>query len=153
MKTEFINIMIISIILNICSISIHAQNSPSLVFALTDSAVAVAREDTAIALQRMFFEQRRKSRFGLVMSGIVGGTGSYLLATDSPGTTYQHIAAAGLGLVTGYYLAQLAQHIVRQRQYRPSRERQLLTFVETGQPLPRKVRRKLAPSYLSAKLN
>jgi len=118
-----------------------------------DSAIEAARGDTAIAIQRMFIDHRRKNLPGLLVCGVIVGVGGYSLATNSPETNYQRVATGGLGLLVSYAAFQLVQQVAQQRRYRPKREKQMLELIEKGRPLPPKMRRQLPSSYFSVKIS
>ncbi len=145
MKSLFL--LILSLLL--AQLPARAQTTPA---ALADSLADVAHADTSIALQRLFLAQRRTGRTRLVLGALVAGSGSVLLASARPETTYQRVSGVGLGLASGYYLYQLIDGLVQVRRFRPRREKQVLENFENGQPLPRWVRQKLRPSYFSVKV-
>jgi len=123
------------------------QKSP----VLPDSAAEAARADTAIAVQRLFFERRRGGRKQLPFSGLVVGGFGYTLATYRPETTYQRVSTVGLGVVGAYYGGLFVSLLARQRRYRPAREQRVLDALEQGQPLPRRLRKQLKPAYFGVK--
>ena len=129
----------------------HAQQGPAARPVLTDSAAAVAREDTAIALQRLFFERRRTGLRRLVLSSIVVGADSYVLAANRPETTYQRGSTGGLGLVLGYFVVQLGSQLAQAVRYRPQHEKQLVEGLDQGKPLPPWLRKKLTAAYFGVK--
>ncbi len=114
-----------------------------------DSLAEAAREDTAVALQRLFLAQRRYSRTKLILGALMTGSGSLLLAVNRPETTYQRVSTVGFGVAVGYYTYQFVDNLVLLRRFRSKREEQVLADLENGQPLPRWVRKKLKPSYFS----
>ena len=143
-----IYLLLISLLL-LAKVPAWAQAVPP---AVADSLAEIARADTSIALQRLFLAQRRTGRTQMLLGGIVTASGSILLATARPETTYQRVAGVGLGLAAGYYTYQFIDGLVQLRRFRPQREKQVLENLDNGQPLPRWVRQKLRPSYFSAKV-
>ena len=132
----------------LASVSARAQATP----AVADSLADVARQDTSLAVQRLFRAQRRGGLTNLVLGGLVVGGGTVLLANARPETTYQRVSGVGLGLAAGYYAYQLVDGLVQLRRFRAQREKQVLENLDNGQPLPRRVRQKLRPSYFSARV-
>ncbi|MGI4870781.1 MAG: hypothetical protein ACRYFX_06320 [Janthinobacterium lividum] len=113
----------------------------------------IAHDDTTIAVQRLFFAQRRSSRRQLLLDAVVAGDATFFLALGRPETTYQALSTGGLGLVAGYYYYELVNHIVLLRRFRPKRERQVLESFDSGRPLPAWVRRQLKAKYFSVKVS
>ena len=127
----------------------HAQGRLTAV--LSDSAAQIARDDTAMAVQRLFRLQRRSSLRNLLLGAVAAGAVSYSLATYRPETTYQRISTIGFAAVGGYGWYQLVTGVMQQWRYRTRQEERLLGQLDQAQPLPRWVRRQLAPSYFGAR--
>lgn len=127
----------------------HAQGRPTAM--LSDSAAQIARDDTAMAVQRLFRLQRRSSVRGLVLGAVMAGAVSYSLATYRPETTYQRISTVGFAAVGGYGWYQFVTGVMQQWRYRTRQEQRLLGQLDQAQTLPRWVRRQLAPSYFGAR--
>ena len=127
----------------------HAQGRPTII--LSDSAAQVARDDTAVAVQRLFRLQRRASVPSLLLGTVVAAGATYSLATYHPETTYQRVSTVGFAAVGGYGWYELVTGAVQRWRYRARQEETLLGRLDQGQPLPGWVRRKLAPSYFGAR--
>lgn len=127
----------------------HAQGQPATI--LSDSAAQVARDDTAVAVQRLFRLQRHASVRNLLLGTVVAGTTTYSLAINHPETTYQRVSTIGLIGVDGYSLFQVVAGAMQRWRYRTRQEERLLSRLDQAQALPRWVRRKLAPSYFGAR--
>ncbi|GAA4038948.1 hypothetical protein GCM10022409_25760 [Hymenobacter glaciei] len=131
----------------------RAQERPTTFF--NDSTAQVARDDTAMALQRLFRLQRHTSVRSLLLGTVLAGATAYSLANDHPETTYQRVSTIGIAAVGGYGLLQVVTGAVQQWRFRARQEERLLDRLDQAQPLPRWVRRKLVPSYFGvrARLN
>lgn len=127
----------------------HTQGRPTTI--ISDSATQVARDDTAIAVQRLFRMQRHTSVRGLLLGTVLAGVISYSLTTNHPETTYQRVSTIGLAAAGGYSLFQAVAGAIQRWRYRTRQEEQLLGRLDQGQLLPRWVRRKLTPSYFGAR--
>lgn len=127
----------------------HAQGQSTVV--LSDSAAQVARDDTVMAVQRLFRLQRHTSVRSLVLGTVLAGGVSYSLATGHPENTYQRVSTVGLAGVGCYGLFQVVTGVMQQWHYRARQEERLLGRLDQGQSLPRWVRRKLTPGYFGAR--
>ena len=118
---------------------------------LSDSAVQVIRDDTAMAVQRLFRLQRHTSVRTLVLSGIVAGGATYSLVSNHPETTYQRVSTIGLMALASYSLFQVSSAIVQRWRYRTRQEEKLLNLLDQGKPLPHWVRTKLTAAYFGSR--
>jgi hypothetical protein len=115
---------------------------------LSDSIVQAAREDTTYALQRLFFEKRRRNViYGALMSPVVLISGlrvysSYAQASSNETKLITSLVGSG-------YLLLFARRFQLIYRYRVSREKKLTLAIQEGQPLPYKIRRSLKKEYFS----
>ncbi|HEX8329084.1 MAG TPA: hypothetical protein VF629_16235 [Hymenobacter sp.] len=145
-------IFICWLLASVCAVSFtaHGQTWPAAA-PLSDSAAQVARDDTAIALQRLFRTRRHSSIRLLVLGSIVTSTAAYALVTNHPETTYQRVSTIAMVAVVGISLWQVSSAIGQRRRYRTRQEEALLSQLDQGRPLPRWVRRRLIPAYFGTK--
>ena len=118
---------------------------------LSDSAAQVARDDTAIAVQRLFRLQRHTSVRILVLSSIVAGGTTYSLVNNHPETTYQRVSTIGLMALASYGLFQVSSAIIQRWRYRTRQEEKQLNLLDQSKPLPHWVRTKLTAAYFGSR--
>ena len=112
-----------------------------------DSAAQVARDDTAVAVQRLFRLQRHASVSSLLLGTVLAAATTYSLATNHPETTYQRVSSVGFAAVSGYGWYRLLMGAMQRWRFRARQEEALLGRLDQGQPLPRWVRRRLTRAY------
>jgi hypothetical protein len=122
--------------------------SSSPVVQLSDSIVQAAREDTTYALQRLFFEQRKKNLvYGAVMFPVVlfSGLRTFSIYTE-PNSKEKRVTTS---IVSIGYLMLFARRLQLIYRYRAGRERKLELTLQENKPLPYKIRRALKKDYFS----
>ncbi|MGI4870782.1 MAG: hypothetical protein ACRYFX_06325 [Janthinobacterium lividum] len=112
---------------------------------LADTAAPqAAQADTAAALHRLFAAQRH----GLLVRFAVANNGLFLfsafLASNKQETGAQRFARGVDVTFIGVSIFNLTTAIIDARRYRPAREQALLAALVQGQPLPRRLRKRLA---------
>ncbi len=115
------------------------------------SARQAPRPDSAAALRKLFAAQRRGNRERIIVATTSVLIFNYFLSYSKRETTLERISQ---GLSAGYVglgLYNLGEAVVRGRRYRVSREKVLLTALAQGQPLPRRIRKKLVATYFKPK--
>ena len=115
-----------------------------------DSAAQAARDDTAVAVQRLFRLQRHASVPSLLLGTIVAASSTYSLATYHPETTYQRVSTVGFVAVSGYGWYLLVTGAMQRWRFRARQEEALLGQLDQGLALPGWVRRRLTPAYFGA---
>lgn len=119
---------------------------------LVDTAALPApRPDTAATVRRLFAAQRRGNRTRLLAGGASVLLLNYFLAYSKQETTWQRVSTGIMAGVLGQGLYNFGEAVVRGRRYRPAREQAVLAALAQGQPLPRRIRKKLVAEYLKPK--
>jgi hypothetical protein len=115
------------------------------------AAPAAARPDTAATVRRLFAAQRRGNQAQLLATGASVLLFNYFLAYSKQETTWQRVSTGLMAGFLGQGLYNLGEAVVRGRRYRPAREKVVLAALAQGQPLPRRIRKKLVAEYLKPK--
>ena len=115
------------------------------------AAPQAARPDTAAALHRLFAARRHGigGRLGVAGSGLF--LFSSFLASTKQETGLQRFARGVDVTFIGVSIFNLTTAILDARRYRPAREQALLAGLAQGQPLPRRIRKRLVAGYLKQK--
>lgn len=113
-----------------------------------DSLIQAAREDTTYALQRLFFEQRKKNLvYGAVLVPLVLVSDLRVFsAYTTPNSTEKRVT---VGLVSVGYSLLFARRLQLLYRYRAGRERKLELALQENKPLPVRIRRALKKDYFS----
>ena len=115
---------------------------------LSDSIIQAAREDTTYALQRLFFEKRRRNViYGALMTPVVLISGLRVFLSYAQSSSNE--TKLTTSLVGSGYLLLFARRLQLIYRYRVSREKKLTLAIQEGQPLPYKIRRSLKKEYFS----
>ena len=115
-------------------------------------APQATRPDTAATLRRLFAAQRRGNRTRLLTVGASVLIFNFFLAYSKQETTWQQVSTYLTAGILGQGVYNLGEAVVRGRRYRPAREKVLLAALAQGQPLPRRIRKKLVAEYMKPKL-
>lgn len=117
-----------------------------------DTATRLApRPDTAATVRRLFATQRRGNGARLLALGSSVLLFNYFLAYSKQETNWQRVSTGLMAGITGQALYKFGEAVVRGRRYRPAREQAVLAALAQGQPLPRRIRKKLVAEYLKPK--
>jgi hypothetical protein len=112
------------------------------------AAPLAARPDTAAVVQRLFAAQRRGNQARLLATGAGVLLFNYFLAYSKRETTWERVSSGLMAALLGQAVYNLGEAVVRGRRYRPAREKVVLAALAHGQPLPRRIRKKLVAEYL-----
>lgn len=115
------------------------------------AALPAPRPDTAATVRRLFAAQRRGNRARLLAGGASVLLFNYFLAYSKRETTWQRASTGIMAGILGQGLYNFGEAVVRGRRYRPAREQAVLAALAQGQPLPRRIRKKLVAEYLKPK--
>ena len=115
---------------------------------LADSITQAAQEDTIYALERLFFEQRRRnSIYGVIMSPLILFSGVRVVSTyKQPNSNEKKVAISFVG---ASYLLLFVRRLQLIYRYRAGREKKLELALQEAKPLPYKIRRALKKDYFS----
>ena len=129
----------------------HPAAGQAVLVVADTAAPQPARPDTAVVLRRLFAAQRRGNQARLLAAGASVLLFNYFLAYSKQETTWQRISTGLLVGVLGQGVYNLGEAVVRGRRYRPAREKAVLAALAQGQPVPRRIRKKLVAEYLKPK--
>ena len=114
----------------------------------SDSLVQAAQEDTTYALQRLFFDQRKKNLvYGAVLIPLVLVSDWRVFSAYAvPNSTEKRVTTS---LVSVGYLLLFARRLQLLYRYRSGREQRLELTLQENKPLPDRIRRALKKDYFS----